>query len=89
MSLESLQSSISLGRQSSLGQAAQRLPASLEVYPEVDGKPHLRDVLVLTAILVVTGKDEWKSLPHSWDHQLTTPELVLARLTDIYSNSSD
>lgn len=94
MSLESIHSTSSVGRQSLFGHAAsssghgsQRIPASLEVYPEVDEKPHLRDILVLTAILVATGKDEWKSLPHSWDHQLTTPELVLARLTETYGPS--
>jgi hypothetical protein len=59
-------------------------PAVLEIFPEVNAKPHLREVIVLTALLVVVSKDEWKALPHSWDKNPTTSEGVLNRLVDLF-----
>jgi len=58
-------------------------PAVLEVYPEVNARPHLRSIIVLTAILVVVQKDEWKQLPYSWT-SMTTADAVLSRLLRIY-----
>lgn len=54
----------------------------LEIYPGVDQRPHFRDIVVLTAILIATHRDEWKRLPRFSDSN--TSEAVLSRMVDIY-----
>lgn len=70
-------------RRSQLGSAgsAGRQPAVLEMYPEVNSKPHLREIIILTAILVVVHKDEWKNLPSSWVN-VTASDAVRSRLAE-------
>jgi hypothetical protein len=59
----------------------ERQVAVLEMYPAVNSKPHLREIVLLTAILVVVHKDEWKSLPRLSAYT-TTSDLVLSRLSE-------
>lgn len=58
-----------------------RQPAVLQMYPEVNSKPHLREIIILTLILVVVHKEEWWNIPPSWAN-VTTPDVVLSRLSE-------
>lgn len=53
------------------------------MYPEVNSKPHLREIIILTAILVVVHKDEWKNLPSQWAN-VTASDAVLSRLAETH-----
>jgi len=66
---------------SRLGKKGDRQPAVLQIYPAINSKPHLREIILLTLILVVVHKEEWRNIPHSWAN-VTTPDAVLSRLSE-------
>jgi hypothetical protein len=61
----------------------EKQPALLEMYPEVNSRPHLREIILLTAILVIVHKDEWRNLPRLWGYT-TTSDVVLSRLLETH-----
>ncbi|PVF98714.1 hypothetical protein CPB86DRAFT_797157 [Serendipita vermifera] len=64
---------------------SRKSPAILEMFPEINAKPHLREVVVLTAILVVVSKDEWKILSQDKAHTpASSSDAVLNRLVDLF-----
>lgn len=52
--------------------------AALEIHETADKKPALRDVVVLTFLLVLVGRDDWRELPVGEPAQ--TAELVFSRM---------
>jgi hypothetical protein len=52
--------------------------ATLEIHEAVEKNPALRDVLVLTFVLVLIGRDDWRELPVG--EPVQTPELVFSRM---------
>jgi len=52
--------------------------AALEIHEAVEKKPALRDIIVLTFLLVVVGRDDWRELPIGEPAQ--TVELVFSRM---------
>lgn len=62
--------------------------ATLEIFETTDQKsPHLRDIIVLTSILLLLDFDaeNWKTLPHLGTGRIgTTPESVLERMMEMH-----
>jgi len=53
-------------------------PAVLEIHDTVEKKAALRDIVVLTFLLVLVGRDDWRELPVGEPAQ--TSELVFSRM---------
>ena len=52
--------------------------AALEIHDAVEKKTALRDIIVLTLVLVLVGRDDWRELGVGEPAQ--TPELVFSRM---------
>lgn len=52
--------------------------ATLEIHEAVEKKTALRDILVLTFLLVLVGRDDWRELPAG--EPVQTSELVFSRM---------
>ncbi|CAG8716335.1 5735_t:CDS:2, partial [Acaulospora colombiana] len=64
---------------------SRKSPAILEMFPEINTKPYLREVIVLTAILVVVSKDEWNIFSQDKTHApISSSDAVLNRLVDLF-----
>jgi len=52
--------------------------AALEIHEAAENRPALRDIVVLTFVLVLVGRDDWRELPAGEPAQ--TPDLVFSRM---------
>jgi hypothetical protein len=63
------------------GKKGDRQPAVLQMFPAINSKPHLREIIILTLILVVVHEEEWWNIPRSCAN-VTTSDVVLSRLSE-------